>query len=44
LFNAPLGLQTVTVKPIASNRVFTQTFVAEPEFVHVFKYGFDGSY
>lgn len=44
LFNAPLGLQTVSIKPLASNQVFTQTFVAEPEFVHTFKYSFGGSY
>jgi hypothetical protein len=44
LFNAPLGLQTVTIKPIASNQTFTQTFVAEPEFLHIFKYSFGGSY
>jgi hypothetical protein len=44
LFNAPLGLQTVTIKPIASNQTYTQTFVAEPEFLHIFKYSFGGSY
>lgn len=44
LFNAPMGLQTLSVKPLASNQVFTQAFVAEPEFVHAFKYSFGGSY
>lgn len=44
LFNAPLGLQTLSIKPIASNQVYTQTFVAEPEFVHTLKYSFGGSY
>lgn len=43
LFNAPLGMQTLTVKPLTSNQTFTQTFVAEPEFVHVFKYSFGGA-
>jgi|GEM_PF-3954338 len=44
LYNAPLGLQTLSIKPIASNQVYTQAFVAEPEFVHTLKYSFGGSY
>jgi hypothetical protein len=45
IFNAPLGLQTLQVKPlVASNQMFSQAFVAEPEFVQVFKYSFAETY
>lgn len=43
VFNAPLGLQTLYVKPLSSSQTFTQVFVAEPEFIHVLKYSF-GAY
>lgn len=44
LFNAPPGLQTLLVKPLTSQQVFSQSFVAEPEFIHTFKYSFGESY
>ncbi len=44
LFNTPVGLQTVLIKPLYSNEVFSQTLVAEPEYVHAFKYSFGETY
>jgi hypothetical protein len=35
IFNAPVGLQTLYVKPLNSKEVYAQVVVAEPEYVHV---------
>lgn len=40
IFNAPVGAQTLLIRPLNSDRTYSQVVVAEPRYIDVFKYSF----